>query len=418
MDTANGAACAGARRAIRMLGWFIRRSCAWRRQRVTASVMTKNGGARLPRLLSQRATFADEIIIGVDDSSVDNTLQIAEKWADVVYRFTLTGHTAPARELVFKYATGDWILSIDDDELLEDGFGEVVRDVISDRTITHAWFPRKCIISLEPCLFAYAPALYPDWQRRLFRNDRTLAYKPSKVHSGYWVSGHGLFEPRASILHLEQIVSDVAARAKKAEQYEALGFRPATDPELGMPADPATRPAILPTIRVTDPLGLARVKKRVHRLPRAPNPKWAAKILSVDTVSHARPGEMVNATVHVQNSGSLTWMPNAVAPPFVSLGTHLWDDQGNQLSRDKKDRFAVRVPVKPGGKTVFLVTYRAPEAPGTYSFEWDMVSDGEFWFGRRRPRASKTSKKSKTLRSTLVVGDHGLANPPSTNGNR
>src|SRR5687767_3332062 len=106
-----------ARRALRSLDASIRRRFlrhVWGEPRLTAAVMTRNGGARLPRLLSQLSQFADEIVVGVDASSVDDTLKVAQRWADRIYRFKLSGHTGPARELVLKYATGDWILSVDD----------------------------------------------------------------------------------------------------------------------------------------------------------------------------------------------------------------------------------------------------------------------------------------------------------------
>ena len=337
----------------------------------------------------------------MDASSVDDTLKVAQRWADRVYRFRLSGHTGPARELVLKYATGDWILSIDDDELVEDGFGEVVRELISNQAITHAWFLRKWIVSLEPCRFVYAPWWYPDWQRRLFRNDRTLVHKPSKVHTGYWVSGQGLCETRASILHLEPVAFDAAARAKKVERYRAQGSNSADDRYFSIPPDVVTRGAVLPKIEVNTPLGLARVKRRIHRLPKASAPQWGAEILSIDTASGAMPGEHVPATIRVRNSGGLTWMPHSGFFPFVSLGNRLRGEECNQPQQEG-NYFPVKAPVEPGNEAVFFITYRAPETPGTYNFEWDMISQGECWF---------SSLGSKTLSNSLVVGDPSVAKP-------
>lgn len=393
-----------ARRALRSLDASIRRRFlrrVWGEPRLTAAVMTRNGGARLPRLLSQLSQFADEIVVGVDASSVDDTLKVAQRWADRVYRFKLSGHTGPARELVLKYATGDWILSVDDDELVEEGFGGVVRELVSNQAITHAWFLRKWIVSLEPCRFVYAPWWYPDWQRRLFRNDRTLVHKPSMVHTGYWVSGQGVCETRASILHLEPVAFDAAARAKKVEHYRAMGSNSADDRYFSIPPDVVTRGAVLPKIEVNTPLGLARVKRGVHRLPKASAPQWGAEILSIDTASRAMPGEHVPATVRVRNRGGLAWMPHAGFYPFVSLGTRLRDEQRNDVQQDGH-RFPVKAPVKPGDEAVFFITYRVPETPGTYLFEWDMISEGECWF---------SNLGSMTLSSTLIVGDPTVAKP-------
>lgn len=39
----------------------------------------------------------------------------------------------------------------------------------------------------------------------------------------------------------------------------------------------------------------------------------------------------------------------------------------------------------PGGETVYLHTFKAPTEPGDYLLEWDMVSEGDLWFGARPP---------------------------------
>lgn len=395
-----------ARLRLRSFDAFIRRTRAGlggRRQQVTASVMAKNAGGRLPSLLSQLAGFADEIIVGVDVSSTDDTVAVARRWADLVYRFALAGRPAPARELIFNYATGEWILSIDDDELLDENFGDVVRDLASNPAITHAWFPRKWIVGLEPCVFAHAPLWYPDWQRRLFRNDKSLVHKPSRVHSGYWVSGPGVYETRACILHLEPIVFDAATRRKKLNRYNELGSSPTQDRQFDIPPDVSTRSVAMPKITVRLPLGRGRLKRIIHELPPLTQPGWNAEVLSIDCASHATPGELLHATIQVHNSGSLTWMPHAGSFPFVSLGNHLQDERGNQLQWDR-DRFAVGGPVGPGTSTCFLISYRAPDKPGTYSFVWDMVSEGECWFA---------DLGAKTLINRLIVADlHATANAP------
>ena len=60
----------------------------------------------------------DEIII-VDTGSEDDTVEIAKQYTDKVYFFKWCDSFAKARNFAKQYATGDWILSIDADEVLK-----------------------------------------------------------------------------------------------------------------------------------------------------------------------------------------------------------------------------------------------------------------------------------------------------------
>jgi hypothetical protein len=356
--------------------------------------MTKDSEHRLPRLVSQLYEFADEVIIGVDASSRDNTWKVARQWGDRVYRFRLRGQTGPARQLVFDYATGDWIFSIDDDELVEDDFGSVVRDLIAKPGITHALFPRKRLVGVDPCAFAYAPPWYPDWQLRLFRNDRMLAHKPSRLHTGYWVSGPGIWDPRAAILHFGPMEMDDAARVRKADFQRKRGFDISPERFL-VPNSVPSRPARMPEIGVRRPSGRGLVFPKIHSLPRFLPPEWRADILSIDCVGSALPNGQMTATIRVRNSGSLAWMPRNGRLPVISLGLHLKDEAGAML-RNGWCLFSVTQPVLPNTVATFIVPFRAPETSGRYVFEWDMVSEGECWFAQLG---------GTTLANSLIVND-------------
>ena len=54
-----------------------------RRPTVAACVMARNSGSRLARLLAG-LSFADEILVGVDDASTDGTCEVGRACADGV----------------------------------------------------------------------------------------------------------------------------------------------------------------------------------------------------------------------------------------------------------------------------------------------------------------------------------------------
>jgi glycosyltransferase involved in cell wall biosynthesis len=85
--------------------------------KLSAALIVKNEEAFLSRCLESIKNEVDEIII-VDTGSTDNTVEIAKKFTDKVYYYKWHDDFAAARNEAFKYATGDYILSIDADEYL------------------------------------------------------------------------------------------------------------------------------------------------------------------------------------------------------------------------------------------------------------------------------------------------------------
>lgn len=73
---------------------------------------------------------ADEIIV-VDTGSIDKTREIAARLADKVLDFEWCDDFALARNIAREACTGDWILSIDADEVLEDGGIEKIKNFLS-----------------------------------------------------------------------------------------------------------------------------------------------------------------------------------------------------------------------------------------------------------------------------------------------
>lgn len=90
-------------------------------QKVSAVLIVKNESECLAKCLDSVKDFVTEIII-VDTGSDDNTIEIAKKYTDKVFEdYKWDDNFAEARNHALAKATGDWILSIDADEYLEDG---------------------------------------------------------------------------------------------------------------------------------------------------------------------------------------------------------------------------------------------------------------------------------------------------------
>jgi hypothetical protein len=350
--------------------------------RLTVNILTRTSQNRLARLVGEISDFADEILIGVDAESTDGTYELARSLADVVYRFRLPGQLSPARMLAFDYATGDWILSLDDDEGLEENFDTFLPALLHDGSIDHAWFLRKWIVNLDPCEYLHAGPWHPDFQLRLFRNDRSLVWKPDYVHSMYYVQGTGHVEERTSILHYELVYNTEATRAWKFDMYRRTSGPSSVEcysPPAGALRRPAPRRrAAAPTLRPRKGI----VHPEIRALKPVGLPPWKAKFLKLDVPAIARPGELMIGEITVLNAGELTWSRRNNTNrdwPVLNLGGHLLDADGAMI---EFDYHRVQLPrrIRPGEQLTFVFGFWAPAAPGRYILEWDMVSEQECWF--------------------------------------
>jgi hypothetical protein len=359
------------------------------RPRLTISIVTRDSEDRLERLLAEASWLADQIVVGVDAASTDRTLEIASRLADQVFTFSQNGSMAAARMMVFDYALGDWILVLDDDESLEPGFADLLPELMSREGATHYWFPRKWIVNAEPYEFVDTPPWYPDWQMRLFHNDRSLVWKPARPHTGYQVLGPGYFESRASILHFEPIWCSPDSRRAKLARYRAAGAEAETEAQYPFRIDSPRRPALGPaTVEPKARSGGATVHPEVRDGTEPRAPAWGMAVLEVEMPATTRRGATLVAKVRVRNTGELAWTPNFGARgATLGLGVHLRDGGGTLIRWDYGGRTPMRDTVPPGGETAFLHVFHAPDTPGDYLLDWNMVDEGEAWFGGAQVRA-------------------------------
>ena len=98
--------------------------------RLSVLVVAKNEAHNLGECLVS-ASWADELVVVVDPTSRDATLEIAQREADVVAIRNFDDF-ASQRNAGRELATGDWVLSIDADERVTPALAAEIRRVISD----------------------------------------------------------------------------------------------------------------------------------------------------------------------------------------------------------------------------------------------------------------------------------------------
>ena len=83
---------------------------------ISLCMIVKNEEEYLPRCLENIKDIVDEIII-VDTGSTDKTVEIAKSYGAKVYYFKWNNNFSEARNVSLKYATKDWILILNVDDL-------------------------------------------------------------------------------------------------------------------------------------------------------------------------------------------------------------------------------------------------------------------------------------------------------------
>jgi glycosyltransferase involved in cell wall biosynthesis len=96
--------------------------------RLSVTVATLNEAVNLEACL-QAVAWADEIVI-VDDGSTDDTLEVARRHTDGVIVRPSHGNFHANKNLAIRMATGDWILSLDADEIVPAELGAEIRAAI------------------------------------------------------------------------------------------------------------------------------------------------------------------------------------------------------------------------------------------------------------------------------------------------
>lgn len=98
-------------------------------------------------------------------------------------------------------------------------------------------------------------------------------------------------------------------------------------------------------------------------------------------VARATPGGPLRLSLRVTNTGNTLWRAGSKARGVVALGGHLYAD--DTLVDLDFLRWPLPRDVAPGNSVELAVEARAPETPGRYRLELDLVDEGIAWFASR-----------------------------------
>src|SRR5438132_14215088 len=82
-------------------------------------MIVKNEEANLAECLSPVRSLVDEIVV-VDTGSTDRTREVAAAWGARIFEFPWCDDFSAARNECLRHARGDWVLSLDADDRVDD----------------------------------------------------------------------------------------------------------------------------------------------------------------------------------------------------------------------------------------------------------------------------------------------------------
>ncbi len=84
----------------------------------------------LQRAIESAVPVVDEIVVGIDDRSSDDSEEIARRFTDKVYRFRWGDDFSAARNEMLSHCTGNWVLVLDGHEVLRESSVAVFQKMV------------------------------------------------------------------------------------------------------------------------------------------------------------------------------------------------------------------------------------------------------------------------------------------------
>lgn len=178
-------------------------------------IITKNEESHIAKCL-ESVKWADEIIV-LDSGSTDKTVEICKQFTLHIFETDWQGFGIQKQRALEK-ATGDWVLSIDADEIISPELRSEIENAISQNQFDAFLLPR---LSSYCGKFIKHGGWYPDYILRLFRRDLSK-FSNVVVHEIVIVNG---IVGKLNFPILHDSYKDLAEVLCKMDSYSTLGAK-------------------------------------------------------------------------------------------------------------------------------------------------------------------------------------------------
>ena len=387
---------------------------AWTQPTLSVCCLTHGPLERTAEVLDQVAPVADEIVCAVDASVPLEALSALDGHADAVVRCPVDRVVGMERNLAWLHGlcTGRWILRIDSDEVLSEALVDLLPELLAADDVLQYLIRRRWLYP-DPVHVLDDYPWSDDWQLRLVRNEPGLLHFDGEQHTSADLTPPYRTVDEA-LLHLDLVLTTPDSRREKVRRYEAA--RPEYRSERGTLVNDLYLPEDVdaPTLGTLSTTDAARVRAVVDARGRTdpvpgdrrwrwgPGPTgvrsfdrdavdryWAgrpvpssahrARFEVRDPVGDLQVGERRSVLVRMENTGTETW-PWGDRRPLIRLA-HRWLDPADGTVRHDAARTRLSADVRPGRVALQKMLIVAPDEPGHYLLDLDLVHEGVTWFG-------------------------------------
>lgn len=185
---------------------------------ITLCISTRNAEAHLGECIESVRTWVREIVV-VDMESDDKTCEVARAAGANVVTVPAAGWAEPGRQAGIDAATQPWVLVLDADERPGPALARIAAEYVDREEIAGVQLPRQ---NFWFGWWTARSGMWPDWQLRLFRADRTV-WPGHRTHVGARVSGRVVRAPaRAENAIVHHSVPSVTDWVRSMNTYTSL----------------------------------------------------------------------------------------------------------------------------------------------------------------------------------------------------
>ncbi len=191
---------------------------------ISVIIPSLNSEKIISPLLSLITNYYEDVIVGIDSKTSDSTKKVVQKFdCRTITIKNDQNYVEGMFGSFFDSCKYDWILRIDDDELISNGLIQYTRNKIQNNLYNVIGIHRKWCRFKNNSLESFeGPPFEMDWQYRLFRKSKIRL--KNKIHTpGFDFDDAILLNQRdAYIIHLDWIYHSYDERLKKVEKYERI----------------------------------------------------------------------------------------------------------------------------------------------------------------------------------------------------
>jgi FkbM family methyltransferase len=371
------------------------------RPRLSVCCLTGDPGARVAEALSPLREVAAEIVVAVDARVDPERLGLYESVADTVVRFEFGSFVERSLEWMRSLCSGDWIFRLDGDEVASPALIATLPRLIEADDVLQYWLPCRWV-DPDGSRWLDEWPWWPDFSNRLVRNDARLRFDGLAHSAEADFPARYVEEP---FYHLLCALAPKPERERKLAYYANLDsslkakdsdrllrtfylpeehavLKPVAIPEedlhlveAALRAGDATEPTRSEAVRLFERAEIDRV--------------WAQRPLaesgyraSLEPLSAHRwmpPGEHRPFRVRVRNEGDARWPGGHGRDPLIRL-SYRWRSLAGDLVVAEGFRSPLPAPLGPRESCIAPLIVAAPEEPGEYLLEVDLVHEHVRWF--------------------------------------